>query len=435
MYASTLKVLSALVANTAILLYPRWFLLWLPLLPVAGLWVTLFEVPREWSFLYSYLEFGLVYFFFLTWWTSQKDRFSVLLLLVPLLALPSLLFAEGHLAFSGFLFMLLLAGPGVYHLYLTHMPGLLNRRIPDLAVLMWVATGLLIKIYAAITSDTAFIYQRSGRVWGSNHVGGILFLLLPFVRSRGVLAVAVAFLLMQFSRGIYGGLAVFALLWFVMVERKQVVLVALAVGALAVGSFFLLPSGTRKLAEAYLIERLRIGAPASSIQLAIGDFANIIEGVLVDSRWEIYKAALEMSAAVYYLGVGLGGFAWGVDLVGFPIRFSNAHNLYLTSLAEGGLLFTIGLIWLVLLGLKRAYRVSKPAFVGLLVWAFYGFYSGEIYEAADTATAVDYYNLLFVFAYVSYLHRSQAPVAAGAPGISKIIAPARLKGPTGGAPV
>ncbi len=132
-----------------------------------------------------------------------------------------------------------------------------------------------------------------------------------------------------------------------------------------------------------------------------------------NERWEIYDSAMEMAKKTSFVGVGLGGFVWGLsDELGQQPNFSNAHNLYLTSLAEGGILFALALIAFLCFLTGWSFYVYRPAFCALAAWIFYGLFSGEIYESANVATAGDYYCLLFVAAFLMYKARQREQVAA-----------------------
>jgi hypothetical protein len=71
-------------------------------------------------------------------------------------------------------------------------------------------------------------------------------------------------------------------------------------------------------------------------------------------------------------------------------------------LAEGGVLFTLALVAFLGFLTVWAFYVCRPAFCTLVAWMFYGLFSGEIYEAANVATAGDYYCLLFVAGVLMY---------------------------------
>jgi O-antigen ligase len=146
-------------------------------------------------------------------------------------------------------------------------------------------------------------------------------------------------------------------------------------------------------------------------QLAMDFAIERYEGMTLDvmgqnDRWEIYRSAMEMAKKTSFVGVGLGGFVWGLsDELGQQPNYSNAHNLYLTSLAEGGILFAVALVAFLAFLTVWSFHVYRAAFCALVAWIFYGLFSGEIYESANLATAGDYYCLLFVAAFLMYKSR------------------------------
>ncbi len=393
----TLKLILAIVLPVWFVRHYRWFLLWIPLFVVPGIyWVTTRPVPREYTFVESYIELVLGLGLLVRWLFGHKGMVSVMVLVVGMAATPSFLNSQGHFFFSLFLFLCLASGAGVYQFFADHMKWMLQRRVVDFTILMWVVLGVFTKIYDAISLQQNVLYQRSGGIYGSNHVGGILLLLLPFASSRIVSVMGFLFLLFNFSRGIWLTLVVLFVLWGITVSAKQALRATAAVALVLVLLLRFIPSDTGQMATNFALERYE---------------GTSLDVVGQNERWEIYHSALQMAEKTSYVGVGLGGFAWGLsDVLNKLPLFSNAHNLYLTSLAEGGLLFALALILFLAFLVVWAYRVSRPAFCVLVAWLFYGLFSGEVYEAAGVATAGDYYCLLFVAAFVSYRTRQQLGV-------------------------
>lgn len=396
------EILAAIILPPVMLLFYPLFLLWIPLLELSGAWInSVTQLPRELRFVPMYMELIMVGAFFIRWLCGSKDKLSLFLLGLPILAAPSLFNADGHFFFSLFLFILLLCSPGVYGFFLAKMKWFMKINLVDWAVLLWVALGLIAKYYLSLKYGDLMIYQRGGGVWGSNYVGGILLLLLPLVKKPWVLAVGIAFLLIQFSLGIYMALVILAVGWL-FVGNHRLVLGILGGAILIVIICISIPGLSQPVLE-FLGQRL--GTAASQTGTLIAGLSLRISG---SDRWQIWGAALEMAYKSGFIGVGFGGFAWGLASIGSDLPlYSNAHNIYLTALAEGGLLFTVGLICLLVFALWRAYSVSKPVFIGLLAWMFYGLYSGEIYEASRGTSAANYYILMFVLAYLSYMRRMQ----------------------------
>lgn len=385
------------------LVFYRWFLLWIPFLPVSGLWIASLGLSREFNFVQSYMELVLVFFFTIRWLTLKKDRVSVWLLGIALLSIPSLLNSSEHFFLSLFLFLCLLGGAGIYRFFLDNMKATIKTRMVDLTVLVWVCLGTFIKFYDAVLLSQDVLYQRGGSIWGSNHVAGIILLLLPLVKSRLVFALALMLMVFNFSRGIYLGLIVYGITWFFLVSRHKMLGSILSLCAIIAVGLALAPPEFKNRVMNYFIERVafqELNPNEVSINV-------IIERALNDDRWNIYSSALRMAEQVSWTGVGLGGFVWGLESMGYPGEYSNAHDMYLTALTEGGLMFAIGLVCLLVYLLYRSFSISRPVFVGVLTWTVYGLYSGEIYEASRFLTAGDYYYLMFVLAYISYSYMNK----------------------------
>lgn len=390
----TIKLLLALFLPVWFIRYYRWFLLWVPLFMVPGIyWVTTRYVPREYTFVECYIELVLVAGLFARWLRGRKDMVSVMIFFVGLSAVPSLVNSGDHFFFSLFLVLCLVMSAGVYQLFADEMEWMLDKRVVDLTILLWVGLGIFTKVYNAVRLDQSFLYQRSGGIWGSNHLGTILLLLIPFAHYRWVATLGVIFLLFNFSRGIWLALALLALLWGVTVSARRAVQGVAALAAVLLLVLLLLPANLRTMALEFAGDRY--------------------EGMSVDAmgqneRWQIYSSAMRMASATSYVGVGLGGYVWGLsEVLHEQPRFSNAHNLYLTALAEGGVLHAVALLLFLGFLAVWAYMVHRRAFCVLVTWLFYGLYSGEIYNSANLATAGDYYTLLFVAAILMYHTRLQ----------------------------
>jgi hypothetical protein len=319
---------------------------------------------------------------------------------LALSAVPAMLNAGGHVLFSCFLLFCVLAGAGVYQWYLDHMDWMIEHHVADFAVLTWVALGIAVKVHDAAVTQGVVLYQRSGGIWGSNHVGGILILLLPFVQYTPVAIIGYIFLLLNFSRGIWVALLVMLVAWAIWVSAKRALQFSLALIATLAGLLILSPQTIKNEVVSFAMER---GAGLA------------LESVGENARWDIYGLALEVAHKTHYAGIGIGGFSWGLERVGMPPIFSNAHDMYLTAFAEGGILFAIVLVGFLGYLLLLSFKLSRPVFVGLLGWAFYGLFSGEIYEAATQITAGDFYTLMFAAAFLMYLRKGNLAVPALAP--------------------
>jgi len=398
-----------LVSPVVTLRFLRWLPVWIPFLPVAGTWVMELGIEREFYFLQSYLEFGVI-LALLAWWSARgKSRTSLRLFGLPLLALPAMVLARDHFWHSAFLMFLLVGGGAVYQYFYEGMDYAIRRRVITWAALTWTSLGCMIKLYDAFLLGGIILYQRGGSIWGSNHVGGILFLLLPLVRSKWVSALALVYLLLNFSRGIYVGLIVYAVAWILWVDPRRAIRIIGTIAAAILMLLLLLPSGMTKPIADFAVERIAY----QSFDMRDVTVASILDRALSDKRLEIFDAALVVAKRSHWVGVGPGGFYWALEEAGIPMGYSNAHNLYLTALAEGGILYTLAFVLLLASLLMRAYRVDRRVFAGLVSWCVYGLFSGQLYEATRFVTAGDYYCLLLVFAYVAWKAEHGDPARRG----------------------
>jgi len=399
----SLRIAVSVLLSAGILLTPRWwFLFWIPLLPYAGIWIYAPDNPRAYMFVSSYIELSLAFLFLYRFFTSQKDDMAIWLFAMVSLSLPSLYNAyyHGHFLLSLFLFLCLLSGSGLYLLYRDHMHLIDRFYLVDLSVLLWLALGIFIKFYIGARLNQPWFIQRGGGVLGSNHVAGILFLLLPFVRARLVALIAILFLIIQLSRGIYLALFVYITLWAFFINPKQAFRWMAAIAITGTAGFFLLEhlSFTSEYGlvtvKDYFVSRLKMFYGF--------DLQAILTGLLSDSRWDITDTAWIVGRQVSMTGIGFGGFLWGLARLGDPLLYSNAHNMFVTLLVEGGLAFTVGFAGFLVYLLIHSFRISKKIFIGLATWVFYGLYSGEIYEVGGMVTAGDYFVFLFLVAAVCY---------------------------------
>src|SRR3990170_5951565 len=115
--------------------------------------------------------------------------------------------------------------------------------------------------------------------------------------------------------------------------------------------------------------------PKVFVTEAYAAFIQRIEGYKIcykNERFEIYQEAFQMIKNTNFLGLGLGGFAWGESDMGRKRQYSNAHNIYLTILAEGGVLFFVAFMVLFCYFCYLANIYDKKALLSLLIFAFYG---------------------------------------------------------------
>lgn len=181
-------------------------------------------------------------------------------------------------------------------------------------------------------------------------------------------------LYVSFSRGAWLGAAAAALVMAAFWPRRPSVGLGLVSAAL-VGGWLLLEAG---LLPASIAARLTNVADFVNVSEVRGVNINDANFALVE-RLAHWQAAQNMIAAHPWLGVGLGNYAGAYPqyaLANWPFHLSHAHNIYLHTWAETGL---VGLaayvaIWatviiLTLSALRRSSALQRGLLVGLLgVW-------------------------------------------------------------------
>jgi hypothetical protein len=394
-----------------LLLLP-WALVLIPFYPYATVGLNL---PKGPSFMFMTLGVELLCGLLLLgrWFVRPKDGLSIFLLLFPLLAVPAL-FNAGNVPFSGTLTLCVVAGAGFYGYWRDNMSEQLQRRIPQIAFGVWLVLAFGIKFLEAAILHQPWWIQRSGGIWAANHSAGILILLLPFVRSRVAIVGTVLFVLTSNSRGIYF-IAVLITLGYLGIGYWKSVVAGVTLTAAAVAIFVTsLDPVVRAPVIAFLTERFFVQG-GSFDQGATRVLSERLAG---DERWDIQTDATKIAGVTNYEGVGLGGFQFALGHLGRPADYSNAHNVYLTALAEGGIFFTIALLVLLVYAFVLAVG-HKPTFaIAVAAWCIYGFFSGELWEAAGVGTAGDYLTLLFVVAYLAWARESSPLARFGVPARS-----------------
>lgn len=395
--------------------YRKYFLLLAPFLQYAGLIFLIQKHPPNMNFIINYAELLILIIFSLSY--KLKGKIPLFLFLYPLLSIPSLLFARDHLFHSIFLMLLLSLSSFLYLFYLKNMEWMLKKNIFNLSVLLWTSFGFLIKIYEAIkwaptlapdisTGEFMITFRGGGLgsgMFGSNHAAGILFLFLPFIENPWILIFSNLYLLLTFSRGIYALLILFWIIKVLIVishssnRIKIVKSIALTCAVLSLIWVFLPISYKNLILD---LAFLRVFGSGIYFGNTLKDM--ILNKTLADPRIDIWVQAITMFKKTLFQGVGLGGFYWGQGLIGATQEFSNAHNLYLTLIVEGGVYFFIAFSCLLVYMFSLAKRYSNPALISLIFFTIYGFYSGEIYSTNKIASANNYYYLIFLLAYLKW---------------------------------
>ena len=228
---------------------------------------------------------------------------------------------------------------------------------------------------------------------------------LPFICNAELIALSNILLLISFSRGVYLTTVVH---WFTKffpfyrVNKRILKSALLFIGSLWTVWVFLIPPVYKTEIFKWLFSRI-IGGESWGATIT----ERISGRTIGDSRWQVYSQALRLLKKTAFQGIGLGGFFWGQTLIGEAAEFSNAHNLYLTVLCEGGVPFFLAVLYLFLKMTSLAWVYSRRALLSLWIFLFYGFFSGQLYEASGLVTACDYHYLLFIYAYLNHLKKQR----------------------------
>lgn len=403
-----MRLLFTLAALPACLLLYPWALALVPFYPYA---LIGFGLPHERAWMGTTLavEIVLGLGFLGRWLVLPKDGLSLLLLFIPITALPSLLNA-GNPVFSAMLTWTLMLGVGFYGYWRDHMPEQLSRRVPQLAFAVWLGLAFAIKFYESAILHSPWWAQRSGGIWAANHAAGILILLLPFVTTRWAIVPTILFVLTSNSRGVYATAFLIAV-GYAAIGHWRAVLKGFVLTIAGVALvFFQLDPQLRAPVVAFVTQRFFV----SGGTLDEGTRRVFAERLQSDERWQIHDAAGQLASLTDYQGVGIGGFQFALPKLGRAPEYSNAHNVFLTAWSEGGMLFTSCLVIILVYAFGLAVQHDMRMAIGLAAWSFYGLFNGELWEAAGMGTTGDYLTLLFVLAYLSWV-RAAGRVGASTP--------------------
>jgi O-antigen ligase len=198
--------------------------------------------------------------------------------------------------------------------------------------------------------------------------------LLPSLALAAVTALLLVGLYVSFSRGAWLGAAAAGLVLAALWPRRLSLGLGIVAAGLAAG-FLLVSAG---LAPASITGRLENVLDFVSVADVRGLNINDANFALVE-RLAHWQAAQAMAEAHPWLGVGLGNYVAAYPQYAFlnwPFHLGHAHNIYLHTLAETGVLglaaygaFWAGAIILTLRTIRRATGWQRGLALGLLgVW-------------------------------------------------------------------
>lgn len=289
--------------------------------------------------------------------------------------------------------------------------------IADHMLLMFTLLAWFYKVAYGYQLGIGPLLVRGGGVYASNQYISIALCLLPFARQRWLVLGVITTIVLQFSRG--GYLALGVLLFSTAVSSRvtgqRSVLSEVARPRNALILLLLLAAGPVLLslvapdAFKFLLIRM-VGGGAYGINISLAESLSSLpltdlvdlatasaEG---DDRTLIWAAAFKIAEINSYVGVGVGNFESAVTTIDKALRYSNAHNMYLTLLSELGLGGCVVFVASLVMYGVRAFAHNAAAFSALVTFAFYGLFSGQIYETAAEVSITQFVVLLFVFANV-----------------------------------
>lgn len=357
------------------------------------------------------------------------DRESVLLVVfAATTALPALTASSQPNVLNALMFsagLMMAAG------YRVQMIEDLQAGVPiaDRMLAVFTALAWFYKIAYGYQLGIGPLLVRGGGVYASNQYIGVALCLLPFVRSRVVAVVALGTILLQFSRGGYLALIlIFALSNLTRLPgglptalesliRWRSLFKLLAVTAAGVVALVVISPDTGK----FLMIRL-IGGGAFGINLEIAEslarlplsdlLALANQSAQGDDRKLIWAAALQIATDNNWVGVGAGNFSIAATALNGELLYSNAHNLYLTLLAELGAGPCVVFVILLLRYAVAAWRYQRTGFVTIITFAIYGLFSGQIYETSSEVSIAQFVVLLHVFAQIDQARAAVTPKRA-----------------------
>jgi O-antigen ligase len=373
----------------------------------------------ESSFIITYAELIILIIFMLKSKMKINDKYSVLLLLMPIASIPALsnAYFTGNFTVALYLFLMLCLIPFYYQFLLKRMDYFVNIKLIDYMIMSLVIAGIFNKMYQGYVHGPELapymhpllygLVSRGGGMNASNHIGGIILVLLPLISNKKVFYLAVFFLILCFSRGIYFilGLFIFYKLFKNIIEIYK--------------HKFIKRKSFLLLIIYFIILVMLVGLiPSGFIDELIRNFVNrLLSFVSVGQnvRFSIFSNALEIFYQSNYIGVGPANFYYSFDTISpilFNDKYSNAHNMYLTLLVENGIIFLILFLYLSLTMMKKAYKYDKRILLSLSIFMFYGLFSGQLYEAGmGKVSLYDYYYYIYLIAYVRYLELKEKNIA------------------------
>jgi|GEM_PF-6908698 O-antigen ligase len=394
-----------------IVVKPQWIIVYLPFLFIPGSLIVKYlevnHIDSEFYFFAAAFEFILCLILFVKYSkysTKLEIRGLFWTIAIPCSSLPALFLSENSRSLSVFVFILMILATGLYGYFIFWLKNADDcEKVLKIALIALLFVCFLMKVTNATVAGLDVIKERSG-FYGDNHIFGWVLLLFSAIKSWWLAVGVTLFFLVSLSRGIYLSWSFFVCLWLIMAivstknvlstmfSRRTILAISIAAAILVI----LLTSGAIEYIIISFFSRFD-----SSFRMA--DAIPVLnESFADDGRNYIFQAALDMASKYSYLGTGLGSFFEFSTKAGL-FGFSNAHNLFLTSLVEGGALHFIVVVCFYFYLLVLSFEKDKTIFAAIVALLIYNMYSGELYETSGgRLSLIDYYYHIFILAYLSY---------------------------------
>lgn len=383
------------------------FIIIIPFFSLAGTFIRRAEFPVEYGFLISFVELFIISLFFLEY--RLKSVIARYIAFLPFLSIPATLQINDGIGYSVFITLEMFFSAWLYEFFLRNMDFMIKKKFPEIMTVLWIFLAASVRIYNEFVYGENYLpfgeyalIERGGYM-GSNYLGGLILMIFPLLESTFVTVFGVLYMVTTFSRGIFLILFIFVPYKFMMISlREKIQVIKYSIIFIMLASL-LIPYQLQDTAYNYIQSRI-IGNQETHNWLTAVDLIGgaAQEKIQNETRSRIFENGLTIFAKSNFFGIGLGQFRWGLELIGELPIYSNAHNLYITILSEGGFLFFMGFMALFIYMILLSVKYSRKGLVSLIIFGIYGLYSGQIYAASNMASSVNYYVLLFVFSYIEY---------------------------------
>lgn len=381
----------------------------LPFLPFTGKWLFYLNDGLP-NIVYHYLEILFYLYFILVFIKLDRQKLKldwtfIFLLFLPISSLVTISNIDSLHRFSNYLLLLyqFMCLPSIY-LIAKEDQSDINKLSENLS-LIWIIIGWLYKLISSIQFDIPFYFIRGGGThYASNHLGYFLILTYPFIKKRIVKLLVLLTLILSFSRALMIIALIFILyelrfymkIWMSILYSLILIIFTSLLSNLLINNFLVTLIILRFTKSTSYSNNL--DSNTSLISVNNQNSNSILDNFLNDDRVEIWTYALQIFSKNNFLGIGFGNFYDHIVRINSSFKYSNAHNLYLNSLVEGGFFFILTLLLLIHTLFRHKSRRIK-AVVSLFL--IYGLFSGQVYEEGPEISLIDFTYFLILITYAS----------------------------------